>query len=143
VTDDQVRSNRRVINASSMQHGGARGFTKLVVSKLDGEIELDLHVTGQCVFTLFEDGAIALRRVDGVVRVSEPMESAEAYPDRPLTPGETLEKLFMDNAANGRNAANDELVAALRQRALTIQALTLPTNHDHPAPTTVGTTAQE
>ncbi|MCA1706486.1 MAG: hypothetical protein LC808_25760 [Actinobacteria bacterium] len=46
-----------------------------------------------------------------------------ASPDRPLTPGEALAKLFMDNADNGRNADNDELVAALRQRARAIQAL--------------------
>jgi hypothetical protein len=59
---------------------------------------------------------------------------AEASPDRPLTPGEALEKLFMDNADRGANAENDELVitltAALRQRALTIQALADP--HDQP-----------
>jgi hypothetical protein len=55
--------------------------------------------------------------------VSEPMEPAEASPDRPLTPGEALEKLFMANADRGANAANDELVAALRQRARAIQAL--------------------
>jgi hypothetical protein len=52
---------------------------------------------------------------------------AEATSDRPLTPGEALVKLFMDNADRGANAENDELVttltAALRQRALTIQAL--------------------
>jgi hypothetical protein len=40
--------------------------------------------------------------------------------NRPLTPGEALEKLFMDNADR---AANDELVAALCQRARAIQAL--------------------
>jgi hypothetical protein len=47
----------------------------------------------------------------------------EASPDRPLTPGEALKKLFMDNADRGANAENDELVAALRQRARAIQAL--------------------
>ncbi|MGH3692464.1 MAG: hypothetical protein ACRDRX_00395 [Pseudonocardiaceae bacterium] len=46
--------------------------------------------------------------------------------DRPLNPGEALLKLFMDNADNGRNAANDELVAALLQRAREIQALADP-----------------
>jgi hypothetical protein len=49
---------------------------------------------------------------------------ADAVPDRPLTPGEALEKLFMANADRGANAANDELVAALRQRAREIRALT-------------------
>jgi hypothetical protein len=47
------------------------------------------------------------------------MEPAEASPDRPLTPGEALEKLFLANADRG---ANDALVAALRQRARAIQA---------------------
>jgi hypothetical protein len=59
--------------------------------------------------------------------VSEPREPAEASPDRPLTPAEALQKLFLDNADRGRNAANDELVVrlrdALRQRAQAIQAL--------------------
>jgi hypothetical protein len=54
-------------------------------------------------------------------------------PDQPLTPGEALAKLFMDNAdrsanaANAANAANDELVTALRERARVIQALADPT----------------
>ena len=47
----------------------------------------------------------------------------EADPDRPLTPGEALAKLFLANADRGANPANDELVAALRQRAREIQAL--------------------
>ncbi|MGH3811280.1 MAG: hypothetical protein ACRDUV_02335 [Pseudonocardiaceae bacterium] len=38
-------------------------------------------------------------------------------PERPLTPGEALLRLFLNNADNGRNAANDEFIAALRQRA--------------------------
>lgn len=46
--------------------------------------------------------------------------------ERPLTPGEALMKLFLDNADHGRNAANDELIAALRQRAREIQALAGP-----------------
>jgi hypothetical protein len=55
--------------------------------------------------------------------VSVPDHTAEAPPGRPLTPGEALEKLFLDNADRGANAANDELVAALRQRAQAVQAL--------------------
>ena len=43
--------------------------------------------------------------------------------DRPLTPGEALAKLFLDNADRGANAANDELVEALKQR---IRALADP-----------------
>jgi hypothetical protein len=47
VADDQLRSvtNRRVINASCTQHGGSRGFTNLVVTKCDGDIELDPHAS--------------------------------------------------------------------------------------------------
>lgn len=41
-------------------------------------------------------------------------------------------KLFLVNADNGRNAANDELVAALRQRARQIQALADPRRHAVP-----------
>jgi hypothetical protein len=43
--------------------------------------------------------------------------------DRTLTPGEALERLFLTNADRGANAANDELVEALRQRARAIRAL--------------------
>jgi hypothetical protein len=55
-----------------------------------------------------------------------------AAPDRPLTPGEILAKLFMDNADRGANATNDELVTALRKRARVIQTLADPTNHPDP-----------
>lgn len=48
---------------------------------------------------------------------------ASPGPDRPLTPAEALVKLFMDNADRDANAANDELVSALRERARAIQAL--------------------
>lgn len=47
-------------------------------------------------------------------------------PDRPLTPAEALVKLFLANADRGANACNDELVAALRDRARAIQALADP-----------------
>jgi hypothetical protein len=61
MADDQVRSTRRVIHATCTQHGGARGFTNLVARKLDGEIELDPHVTGGCLIRLDESGATVLR----------------------------------------------------------------------------------
>jgi hypothetical protein len=55
---------------------------------------------------------------------------AEDFSDRPLTPGEALAKLFLDNADRGANVENDELVtsltAALRERARTVQALADP-----------------
>ncbi|MGB7797967.1 MAG: hypothetical protein WBL53_17175 [Pseudonocardiaceae bacterium] len=57
----QSRPNRRVIHAICTTHGAGIGFTNVVISKRDGVIELDLHVTGQCVLTLAEDAAIALR----------------------------------------------------------------------------------
>jgi hypothetical protein len=53
--------NRRVIHATCTTHGGGIGFTNLVATKRDGFVELDPHVTGQCVLTLAEDEAIALR----------------------------------------------------------------------------------
>ena len=55
------------------------------------------------------------------------LERYLARPDErlpgPLTPGEALAKLFMDNADCGANAANDALIEALRERAREIQAL--------------------
>jgi hypothetical protein len=60
-TEHRPPHNRRVIHATCTKHGGGAGFTNLVVSKRDGSIELDPHVTGQCVLTLAEDEAIALR----------------------------------------------------------------------------------
>jgi hypothetical protein len=54
--------NRRVIDATCTQcRGVARGYTNLVVRKLDGQIELDPHVDRGCVILLDEDGATALR----------------------------------------------------------------------------------
>lgn len=52
----------------------------------------------------------------------EPPRAPES-PERPLTPGEALMTLFLDNADRGANHANDELIAALRQRARQIEAL--------------------
>jgi hypothetical protein len=60
-TPHQPRPPRRVIPATCSTHGGCIGFTNLVATKRDGTIVLDPHVTGQCVLTLAEDGAIALR----------------------------------------------------------------------------------
>jgi hypothetical protein len=44
------------------------------------------------------------------------MPLVPASPDRTLTPGEALTKLFMDNADRGANAANDELIEELQRR---------------------------
>ncbi|HEX4102339.1 MAG TPA: hypothetical protein VHY21_17660 [Pseudonocardiaceae bacterium] len=51
------------------------------------------------------------------------MPLVPASPDRPLTPGEALAKLFMDNADRGANTANDELIEELQRR---IRALADP-----------------
>jgi hypothetical protein len=40
----------------------------------------------------------------------------ELVPDRPLTAGDALAKLFLDNADRGANAANDELIEELQRR---------------------------
>ncbi len=55
------REPRKVIHASCSVHQGAVGFANLVVSKLDGEIELNPHVDGSCKLTLSEEEACALR----------------------------------------------------------------------------------
>jgi hypothetical protein len=56
-----ARNDRKVIHATCALHRGPAGFTNVVVSKRDGTIELDPHVTGACVLTLAEDEAVALR----------------------------------------------------------------------------------
>jgi hypothetical protein len=50
-----------VVHASCSVHSASRGFTNLVVRKLNGDIELDPHATGACVLTLNEGGATVLR----------------------------------------------------------------------------------
>ncbi len=78
---------------------------------------------------------VAELAADRAVLVTDPGDQAlppTTAPDRPLTPGEALAKLFMDSADRGANAANDELVTALRDRARVIQALADPTNHPDP-----------
>jgi hypothetical protein len=52
--------NRRVLHASCSVHGGPRGFTNLVLTKREGLIELDPHVTGECVIILDEAAATEL-----------------------------------------------------------------------------------
>lgn len=41
-------------------HGGAKGFSNLRVTKADGDIVLDPHVTGACVIVLDEVAVTAL-----------------------------------------------------------------------------------
>ena len=50
--------NRRVIMCHCTVHGGAIGFTNLVISKRDGEIEMNPHATGACVI-IFDEKAAA------------------------------------------------------------------------------------
>lgn len=50
-----------VIHASCSVHNVARGFTNLVVRRVNGEIELDPHIDGSCKLTLDEDEVGALR----------------------------------------------------------------------------------
>jgi hypothetical protein len=54
--------NRRVIDIYCATHGGPRGFTPLVCTKVDDLIQLDPHAIG-CVLVLDEDAAIQLRDV--------------------------------------------------------------------------------
>ncbi|MGH3873280.1 MAG: hypothetical protein ACRDSR_17520 [Pseudonocardiaceae bacterium] len=63
ISDQVGRGNRRVIPATCATHGGAIGFTNLVISKRDGGIELDPHATGGCLIKLDEDTARTLREV--------------------------------------------------------------------------------
>lgn len=54
------RDHRRTIPTTCRTHGGPRGFTNLRVSKVNGDIVLDPHVTGACVIVLDETAATAL-----------------------------------------------------------------------------------
>lgn len=62
-TEHRPHRNRKVIHAWCSVHQSAVGFTNLVATKRDGYVELDPHVTGQCVLTLAEKEAAALRDV--------------------------------------------------------------------------------
>jgi hypothetical protein len=53
-------SRRTVIHVTCSTHGGARDFANLVVSKRDGEILMDPHVTGSCVLIFGEAAASQL-----------------------------------------------------------------------------------
>lgn len=53
-------SNRRVLHATCAQHGDARGFTNLVVTRRPGGVEFDSHAVGACVFSLDEAAAQVL-----------------------------------------------------------------------------------
>ncbi len=53
--------NRRTISATCQTHPGARGFCNLRMTKVDGSIVLDPHLTGSCVIELDEDSATAVR----------------------------------------------------------------------------------
>jgi hypothetical protein len=53
-------TNRRVIDVYCSVHGGPRGFTNLVVTKRDHLIEMDPHVTAQCLIIFDEKAATEL-----------------------------------------------------------------------------------
>lgn len=61
-SDKPVRRapNRRVIDVSCSTHGGPRGFTPLVCTKVDGDILIDPHAMNLCVIVLNEKAASAL-----------------------------------------------------------------------------------
>lgn len=57
----QRDANRRTIPTTCQTHPGARGFCNLRMTKVDGRIVLDPHVTGSCVIEFDEDSATAMR----------------------------------------------------------------------------------
>ena len=57
--------NRKLIDIYCSVHGGAHGFTNLVCTKRDNVIELDPHVTGQCVLVFDKKAATELFDVLG------------------------------------------------------------------------------
>jgi hypothetical protein len=59
--DQPSSDRRRAIPATCELHRGAVGYTNLMVSKRDGVIVFDPHVTGSCVISLDENAATTLR----------------------------------------------------------------------------------
>ena len=59
-----VTQERKVINGWCALHGGARGFSNIVIRKVEDGIELDPHTVGACVLTI--DEANARTRVETV-----------------------------------------------------------------------------
>jgi hypothetical protein len=65
-TANASRDNRKAIPVTCALHKGPQGFANLVVErKPDGDIVLDMHVTGACIIILDEAGATALFDVLG------------------------------------------------------------------------------
>ncbi|MGH4008827.1 MAG: hypothetical protein ACRDTH_11845 [Pseudonocardiaceae bacterium] len=46
-----------MLPATCKQHGDVHGFTNLVVTRLAGGVEFDVHAVGACVVTLDEKAA--------------------------------------------------------------------------------------
>jgi hypothetical protein len=66
-TPNASRDNRRAIPVSCALHRGPQGFANLVVErKPNGDIVLDVHVTGACVIILDEVAATSLFDVLGI-----------------------------------------------------------------------------
>jgi len=69
VTSDNQRepprpaTSRVLISATRMTHSGAINFTNVVISKINGQIELDPHVVRACVLRFDQDGAARLRDI--------------------------------------------------------------------------------
>lgn len=103
----------------------AAGGRSVLLGGLDGEAQNLPALPAQVVELAADRAVLATSPGD---QAFPPMTA----PDRPLTPGEALAKLFMDNADRGANATNDELVTALRERARVIQTLADPTDHPDP-----------
>jgi hypothetical protein len=53
--------NRLVVHGTCTVHRGPVGYVNVLVTRLNGAIQLDPHVAGQCVITLAEPEAIELR----------------------------------------------------------------------------------
>jgi hypothetical protein len=54
-------ASRVLIACTCLTHGGAVNFTNVTLAKINGDIELDPHITRSCVLRFDEDGATALR----------------------------------------------------------------------------------
>lgn len=58
-------TNRRVLHGTCRRHGGAVGFTNLVVTKERAAVVFDPHLDGSCVVSIDENAARELHQALG------------------------------------------------------------------------------
>lgn len=63
ISDQVSNRHRRVLRATYLPCGDARGFTNLAITRVDGGVQLDPHAVGACVVRLSDAEARTLGQV--------------------------------------------------------------------------------